>query len=220
MDKLKNLAAATYVTFEGKYTDATPQLDRRNFVCLTNHEDALGADGMTGDVSRKFAVFEASDKFSKAKRDADSDLDLEAWEFFREADDAQADPDTQRAFYWFLKTLNLDSWNAYSYPQTPILKRYRAGANAIPTWLAELTSGDTSYGTITWPLTGFRSSYELFGNFTAWCKIHAPANKDPFKSFTNQLAKFAQQHPNVLTPSNPGGKSKGYKLLAAWQLDP
>ena len=39
------------------------------------------------------------------------------------------------------------------------------------------------------------------------------------ETFANQLAKFAQQHADVLTPSNPGGKAKGYKLLAAWQLD-
>ena len=41
--------------------DALRQLDRRNIVCLTNHEDALGIDGGTQAMSRKFAIFEASD---------------------------------------------------------------------------------------------------------------------------------------------------------------
>ena len=219
MDKLKHLAGARYVTFEAKHADATPQLDRRNFVCLTNHEDALGADGFTGDVSRKFAVFEPSDKYSKAKRDADPALNSEAFDYFSSVDAAQADPETQEAFYWYLKTLPLDNWRAYDYPITPILKRYKADANAIPSWFAELTSGNAAYGCIEFEVGKFVSSLDLYSNFAAWAKIYAPVNKDTFKQFTNQLAKFAESRSDVLTAANHSGKIKGYKLLRAFRLD-
>ena len=69
MDKLKYQADSTYVTIEAKHADAQRHADRKNVVCLTNHEDALGIDANTGTMSRKFAIFEASDIYSKDHRD-------------------------------------------------------------------------------------------------------------------------------------------------------
>ena len=219
MDALKHVAGATHVIYEAKHADAAPQLDRKNVVCLSNHEDSLGHDGQSGETSRKFAVFTASDKYSQSNRDADSDLDDEAFTFFRQTDDAQANPETQRAFFWYLKTLDLSAWRSYNVPLTPIMRRYKANANAIPSWLSELTSGDPSYASsFTWPVTAFRSSLELYSNFTAWAKLHAPTNKDTFKMFSNKLAAFAEQHSDILVKSNPGGQRKGYKLVAPLQL--
>jgi hypothetical protein len=51
MDKLKYQADSTYVTIEAKHADAQRHADRKNVVCLTNHEDALGIDANTGTVS-------------------------------------------------------------------------------------------------------------------------------------------------------------------------
>lgn len=57
MDKLKYQADSTYVTIEAKHADAQRHADRKNVVCLTNHEDALGIDANTGtNMSRKFAI--------------------------------------------------------------------------------------------------------------------------------------------------------------------
>jgi hypothetical protein len=47
MDKLKYQADSTYVTIEAKHADAQRHADRKNVVCLTNHEDALGIDANT-----------------------------------------------------------------------------------------------------------------------------------------------------------------------------
>lgn len=119
----------------------------------------------------------------------------------------------------YLKTLDLSDWNAYGYPITPILKRYKADANAIPSWLSELTSGNAAYGSLTFAPNKFFSSLDLYANFCAWAKVFAPCNKDPFRAFTNKLAEFSRTHPDVIVGANPGGKAKGYRLKRAWRLD-
>ena len=48
-----------------------------------NHEDAFGTDGATEAVSRKLAIFEVSDKYSKAERDADPALHATAFDLFK-----------------------------------------------------------------------------------------------------------------------------------------
>ena len=221
MDKLKFLADAAYVTFEAKHADALRQRDRRNTVCLTNHEDAFGADGQTQQMTRKLAIFQASDKYCKSKRDADAALDAEAFDYFKAADDAQRDLDTQRAFFWYLKTYDLSSWRAYGFPITPIVERYLAAANPLPSWFAEMTSGDpASYASPHIPDSfnagRFVPTIELYHNLVAWAKLYAPSLKMTLPVFEKAIRKFASEQPTKLryayvrSPERGGAQQRGY----------
>ena len=102
-----------------------------------------------GFMSRMFAIFEAYDMYCKDKRDLDEELDAEAFDFFKAVDDAQRNPQTQRAFFWFLKTYDLLNWRPYSFPETPIVRRYKAAANPLPEWLAAfVVAADSAAGTL------------------------------------------------------------------------
>ena len=208
MDKLKYQADSTYVTIEAKHADAQRHVDRKNVVCLTNHEDALGIDANTGTMSRKFAIFEASDIYCKDRRDRDPALDAEAFVFFKAVDDAQRTPATQRAFFWFLKTLDLSEWRPYGFPETPIIARYKAAANPFPDWLeAFIMNGHTGAGTLGGPISTIATNFvsgevvgsdELHMCFTAWTKAFAPTCKLNLVKFEKAISVHATAHPDVL----------------------
>ena len=208
MDKLKYQADSTYVTIEAKHADAQRHVDRKNVVCLTNHEDALGIDANTGTMSRKFAIFEASDIYCKDRRDRDPTLDAEAFVFFKAVDDAQRTPATQRAFFWFLKTLDLSEWRPYGFPETPIIARYKAAANPFPDWLeAFIMNGHTGAGTLGGPISAIATNFvsgevvgsdELHMCFTAWTKAFAPTCKLNLVKFEKAISVHATAHPDVL----------------------
>ena len=86
-----------------------------------------------------------------------------------DVDDAQADPETQRHFFWYLKHFDTTNWNAYEYPETSILKEYKAEADPISDWYSEFSSGDAAYSTLTFAQK-FVSSRDLYANFLAWAK--------------------------------------------------
>jgi hypothetical protein len=208
MDKLKYQADSTYVTIEAKHADAQRHADRKNVVCLTNHEDALGIDANTGTMSRKFAIFEASDIYSKDHRDHDPALDATAFAFFKAVDDAQRTPATQRAFFWFLKTYDLSEWRAYSFPETPIIARYKAAANPFPDWLeAFIMNGHSGAGTLGGSISAIATNFvsgevvgpdELHMCFTAWTKAFAPTCKLNLVKFEKAISVHATAHPDVL----------------------
>ena len=203
MAKLKFLADARFMTFEAKHADAVRMADHRNTICITNYEDAFGVDGDTGLLTRKLAIFEPSDKYCKANRDADPQLDALAFQYFKSVDDAQRSLVTQQAFYWFLKTYDLSSWRPYGYPETQIMNRYLAAANPLPLWFAELMDGDpASYGSTsvadTLNLGGFVSTIDLYQNVTSWAKLYTPTLKMALPAFEKVIAAFAKENPTKL----------------------
>ena len=222
MAKLKFLADAKYMTFEAKHADAVRMADHRNTICITNYEDAFGVDGDTGQLTRKLAIFEPSDKYCKANRDADAALDRCAFRYFKAVDDAQRSSGTQQAFYWYLKTYDLSDWRPYGYPETPIMTRYLAAANPVPLWFAELMEGDpSSYGTAIVAETlkhgDFVTTVELYQNLTSWAKLFAPSLKMHMPAFEKAIAAFASQNPaklrraSVRTPQAGGAqRRRGY----------
>ena len=133
---------------------------------------------------------------------------------------AQRDPEAQRAFFHFLKTYDLSSWRVYGYPETPIIQRYKAAANPIPLWFAEMTDGDAASYSSNETAKSFKdgcfcSTATLYADFTSWAKLYAPTSKLTMVMFEKAIKIFAERNGAKIRYANVrpvvgSGTQRGY----------
>ena len=202
-DELKKLAEGDTMDLEGKYFDTVIVPDHRSIVLLTNHRTALT------DTNRKFLQIEVSNKYSTPSRARDPDIDREAEAHFIAIGNAMADPDSVRAFFWYLTTLDISEWSAEPVPVTPLMKQLALESEPFGPWFTDFASGRLDDHQVYIQGNHYGTS-DLYSLMQTWALEKGLIIEMTDSQFSYRLARFASTNERSLRRSNHAFNGWGY----------